>query len=131
MGESRLQLELPAEELRLDFDKGRIEQVLDNLINNAFKYSPPESLVTVQVMRRPADIVVAIRDQGIGISPTDQAHIFEQFYRSSDKAATRAEGLGLGLFVSNQIVLAHGGQMWLESQPGQGSTFYFALPTPQ
>ena len=128
LGENRLKLELSAEDLLLRFDKARVEQVLDNLINNAFKYSPPDSAVTLEVERRADEVVVAVQDQGVGISPGDQAHIFERFFRARTKETARVDGLGLGLYVSYEIISQHGGRMWLESQPGQGSTFYFSLP---
>ncbi len=128
-------LQLPDQRLVGSFDAGRIEQVLDNLINNALKYSPAETTVTVglEASRRidtdpSIQALIWIRDEGHGISKEAQEHIFDPFYRVRTHQNAVVEGLGLGLYVSNEIVRQHGGRMWLESQPGEGSTFYLSLP---
>lgn len=116
------------------WDESRLEQVLINLISNAFKYSPEKSPVTIGLDQRfvphthEAEAVVWVRDSGIGIEEEHQANIFDRFYRVRSGSTTRIDGLGLGLYISHEIVSHHGGRMWLESQPGKGSTFYFALP---
>jgi signal transduction histidine kinase len=128
-------VQLPDQSLFGSFDAGRIEQVLDNLINNALKYSPAETTVTVGLeASRPTDTdlsikaLIWVRDEGFGISKEAQEHIFDRFYRVRTRQTAGVEGLGLGLYVSNEIVRQHGGHMWLESQPGEGSTFYLSLP---
>ena len=110
-------------------DEARLEQVLHNLISNAIKYSPPNTTVEIEVMLpTPSEVQLAVRDYGYGIGPEQQAHIFDQFYRARHSDHPQIDGLGLGLFISKEIVTRHGGQMWVESTLGQGSTFYFSLP---
>ncbi len=114
--------------IRGTFDADRIEQVLNNLINNAVKYSLADKPVMVGVERQSDEAIIWVRDQGPGISKEEQELIFERFYRARSENAYKTEGLGLGLYISHEIVTRHGGRMWLESQPGEGSTFYFSLP---
>lgn len=123
-------LEVTEAEVVTSFDIIRIEQVLNNLISNAIKYSPPATTVTVGIESKPAqsEVVVWVRDQGYGISPTAQARLFERFYRERTAQTESVTGLGLGLYISQEIVNEHGGRIWVESQPGEGSTFYFTLP---
>jgi PAS domain S-box-containing protein len=127
-------------------DKDRVEQVLINLISNAVKYSPSQTEVMVGLTyyREAASIMVEsnpeaenstvqfaliwVQDQGDGIPLEEQAQLFERFYRAANSHTAGIEGLGLGLYISHEIVKQHGGQMWVESEPGQGSTFYFTLP---
>jgi PAS domain S-box-containing protein len=115
------------------YDEARLEQVLTNLISNAIKYSPSNTTVTVGIEYNQADsdsseAIIWVRDQGYGIGPEDQAHIFEQFYRARSQETSKVVGLGLGLYISHQIVVQHSGRMWLESQVGEGTTFYFSIP---
>lgn len=111
-------------------DEMRLEQVLSNLVTNALKYSPPDSRVDVTVeQNQPNEVLFRVRDQGYGISPADQVHIFERFYRVQKGNSERQSGLGLGLYISYEIVTHHGGRMWVESRAeGQGSIFYVAIP---
>ncbi len=109
-------------------DRERIGQVLTNLLSNAMKYSPQATLVLV-TLRTEADMVtVGVQDFGIGIDPAKHAHIFERFFRLSDEEHATFPGLGLGLYISAEIVKAHGGRIWVESQLGAGATFSFTLP---
>ena len=110
------------------WDEARLEQVLHNLISNAIKYSPPTAPVLVGIEGRSGEVIVQVRDRGTGLGAEDQAHIFDRFYRARSSENAMIEGLGLGLYISSQIILQHGGRMWLESKPGEGSTFYFSLP---
>ncbi|MEI6045380.1 MAG: ATP-binding protein, partial [Chloroflexota bacterium] len=116
------------------YDEARLEQVLTNLVGNAIKYSPSGSTVTVGIACKQTptkaglEALLWVRDQGYGINPEDQAHIFEPFYRVRTQQTSRVVGLGLGLYISYQIVVQHKGRMWLESQVGEGTTFYFTLP---
>jgi signal transduction histidine kinase len=110
-------------------DEDRLEQVLNNLINNAIKYSPSDKPVRVGVERRAEnEVVIWVHDEGQGLSQEQQAHVFDEFYRISSEGTPRVEGLGLGLYIAKEIVTRMGGRMWLESTPGEGSTFYFSLP---
>ncbi len=127
---------LEAEEapLHVSIDVARIEQVLQNLISNALKYSPASTTVAVRVAKsteQPGEVVVSIHDEGAGISEEEQKHIFERFYRGHRSTNGGEKGLGLGLYISHEIVAQQGGRMWLESTPGTGSIFYFSLPLQQ
>ncbi len=123
-----ISLETQEEKVVVTCDEGRLEQVLNNLISNAIKYSPPGKAVVVGLERKQHEVMFSVRDQGVGISEEQQAHIFERFYRVRTDANERVDGLGLGLYIVYEIVARHGGRMWVESRPGQGSTFFFSLP---
>lgn len=109
-------------------DKDRLGQVLINLLTNAIKYSPQADKVIIGASQRSGEIVVSVRDFGIGISKPHQEKIFERFYRVTDEEEKTYPGLGIGLYLSYEIVKRHRGQMWVESRKGEGSTFYIALP---
>jgi signal transduction histidine kinase len=108
-------------------DSDHLSQVVSNLIRNAAKYSPHDTEIHVESRVQGGDIVVGFEDFGVGISPEDQAHIFERFYRAPSVASTY-QGLGLGLSICQTIVERMGGKIWVESTLGQGSRFYFSLP---
>ena len=108
-------------------DRERIQQVLINLLSNAIKYSPEEDHVEVNITNYEDHIQIAIRDYGIGIPKSDQQRIFDRFYRVED-SATKFQGLGIGLFISAEIIRRHNGDIWVESMPGKGSIFYCTLP---
>ena len=118
------------EEINGKYDEGRLEQVLNNLISNAVKYSEADKPIEIRIERDKHEVIIAVQDHGSGISEEEQRHIFERFYRVHASNKTRIEGLGLGLYIAHEIVSQHGGRMWLESTSGQGSTFYFSLPLP-
>ena len=82
----------------------------------------------MKVERKTSEVIIAVQDHGAGIGEEEQGHIFERFYRTPTQGNTNIEGLGLGLYIAREIVIQEGGRMWLESQPGSGSTFYFSLP---
>lgn len=117
-------------ELIGNWDETRLEQVLNNLISNALKYSPAGSPVEVglEYDERANEGIVWVRDQGIGISPEHQGHIFDRFYRARTPMNVNVDGLGLGLFISFETIKQHSGRMWLDSELEKGSTFYFSLP---
>lgn len=108
-------------------DRMRLEQVLINLLDNAIKYSPGGEEVLVRIMLEAGHVIVGVQDYGVGIEKAHLLRLFDRYYRS-DNTAMRFEGLGLGLFISAEIIRRHGGTYWLESEPGKGSTFYFRLP---
>lgn len=124
--ELRLVADLPPDDLEIWTDPDRVEQVLFNLLSNAVKYSPPGSTLTVQAQRLgdPPRIVVHVIDQGIGIAPEHLPRIFDRFYLTEDSQ----KGVGLGLYICKELVEAMGGQIWVVSELGVGSTFSFALP---
>lgn len=124
-------LEVAGEAIIGNWDEGRIEQVLNNLVSNAIKYSPKnmQVIVTVECAANDADeVIVSVKDAGLGISKEEQQHIFDRFYRAQNTYGTKIDGLGLGLYIAHEIITQHGGRIWLESEPKAGSTFYFSLP---
>ncbi|MGQ9626689.1 MAG: GAF domain-containing protein [Anaerolineae bacterium] len=111
-------------------DPDRVEEVLLNLLDNAIKFSPNGGKITVRVenAHKVPGVMVSVSDQGVGIPPAHQERIFERFYRAEIRGSKKAPGVGLGLYICKRFVEAHGGQIWVESEPGRGSTFYFILP---
>ena len=114
----------------VDADPRRIAQVLRNLLDNAIKYSPEGGLVVVrgQVHENENEIVISVADQGVGIAPEHLNRLFEKFFRVESGMGHHVVGSGLGLPIAHTIVESHGGRIWAESQLGEGSTLYFALP---
>ena len=110
-------------------EAAQIGQVFANLIHNAVKFSAHGTRVAIAVRREDGDIVASVRDSGIGISPSDQARIFERFYKA-DRARSSGSGTGLGLAIARHIVEGHGGTIRVASVEGEGSTFTFTLPIP-
>ena len=109
-------------------DRDRLEQVIGNLLENAVKYSPDGSEIFVSVEDRGDQVVTSVADRGMGIPPDELNQVFERFHRGRQVSSTNYGGLGLGLYITKQIVERHGGSIWVESREGQGTTFYFALP---
>jgi signal transduction histidine kinase len=109
-------------------DGSRIEQVLNNLLSNAIKYSYPEGIVEVHLSRQAGYATLAVTDHGQGIPAEQLDDLFQWFARSRVKGTAGEKGTGLGLAISQKIVEAHLGDIWVESEPGQGSTFYVSLP---
>jgi two-component system CheB/CheR fusion protein len=109
-------------------DRARIGQVLNNLISNAVKYSPDNNKILIETELTKGEFIFSVRDYGVGVPIDQQDKIFQRFYRVSESAGNRVPGLGLGLFISAQIVKQQGGKIWLESEPGKGSQFSFSLP---
>lgn len=108
-------------------DKERLEQVLVNLLSNAIKYSPEDQEILVKTYQSKSSVYVSVTDHGIGVSPTEQAKIFERFYRATGTNAV-VSGFGLGLYICKQIIMRHHGNIGLESNLDKGSTFYFEIP---
>jgi signal transduction histidine kinase len=109
-------------------DEARLEQVLSNLLTNAVKYSPQGGTVRVSGRAFPERVVVTVSDQGIGIAPVEQTRVFDAFYRVDDAPTRRTQGTGLGLYLVKAVVEAHGGHVWVESEPSHGAAFSFSLP---
>ena len=109
----------------------RLERILYNLLENAVKYSPQGGEIKVSVKPDKEQLVIGVSDQGVGISPADQAKLFAPFQRLEESRPGGARGVGLGLLVCQRLVEAHGGRIWVESEPGRGSTFFFTLPLNQ
>jgi PAS domain S-box-containing protein len=108
-------------------DPHRIEQVIINLLTNAIRYAPDSKNVEVAMHANEAKVQVSVRDYGVGIATDQQPHIFSRFYRVEDANPT-ISGLGIGLYLSNEIISRHKGRIWTDSTPGVGSTFHFSLP---
>jgi signal transduction histidine kinase len=107
-------------------DRQRLEQVFINLLSNAIKYSPGENKVIVNSSKTNKELIVKIRDFGIGVPIDEQSNIFERFYRAKD-TSKNISGFGLGLYISKDIIKRHNGRIWVERED-RGSAFYFSLP---
>jgi len=134
---SRFRTQTQIHEIKTDFpvsfpdvdgDAGRLEQVLNNLVSNAIKYSPEGGTIKISGQVAPDEVVVTVSDQGVGIPLEEQSRIFERFYRGSREHRQRTPGAGLGLFLAKAIITAHNGRIWVESEPESGASFSFALP---
>jgi PAS domain S-box-containing protein len=113
---------------KLNIDTKRIRQVLDNLIDNAIKYSPKGTEVAISTRQVDQEFLFRIADQGSGIPAEELSNIFDRMYRIEQRLSSGVEGIGLGLYICRRLVEAHGGRIWVESQLGKGSTVYFTLP---
>jgi PAS domain S-box-containing protein len=107
-------------------DPDRLERILLNLLSNALKYSPPETEVLLRATANNGEVTISVVDRGSGISAEELPRLFQRFFRSSKNG--RSDGVGLGLHITRTLVEAHGGRIWVESEVGVGSTFYFTLP---
>jgi two-component system OmpR family sensor kinase/two-component system sensor histidine kinase BaeS len=122
-----LRLDLPLDLPTVDADPQRVRQVTANLISNALRHAPDAGKVVISAQALPAQVQVSVADDGPGIAPEDLPSVFERFWHGTQP---RAQGSGLGLTIARELVRAHGGRIWVESEPGQGSTFSFTLPGP-
>jgi signal transduction histidine kinase len=129
VSDRRFHLNVPDESSTVNGDRDRLEQVLGNLLENAVKYSPDGSEIFVSVDDRNDQVVTSVCDRGIGIPADELAQVFERFHRGRLVSSTNYGGLGLGLYITKQIIERHGGSIWVESKEGSGTTFYFSLPT--
>jgi signal transduction histidine kinase len=109
-------------------DADRLYEVLANLVDNAAKYSPPQGKVVLELHTQGQEAILSVSDSGPGIPPEEQGHIFEKFHRLDSGDAKETYGYGLGLYLCRRLVEAMNGRIWVESEPGQGATFRFALP---
>ncbi|MFQ5879815.1 MAG: ATP-binding protein [Dehalococcoidia bacterium] len=109
-------------------DRRRFEQILVNLLANAYRYTPRDGVIRVSIRQRGDSLVVAVSDEGPGVPPAQREAIFEPFYRGDGASSLRSRGMGLGLAIAKSLAEMHGGRLWLESDDGQGSTFYLSLP---
>ncbi|MAG35587.1 MAG: hypothetical protein CL878_04995 [Dehalococcoidia bacterium] len=136
----RPQVEGKDQTLTLALDEGlwpvladalRLTQVVDNLLSNAYKYTPPGGDISVAARNRADDVVVEVRDTGVGLSEGEQAQLFTKFYRARRTEDRKTEGTGLGLAIARSIITLHHGDIWVESTPGNGATFCFTVPVAQ
>jgi two-component system phosphate regulon sensor histidine kinase PhoR len=121
-----LKIDCPEKLPQIDADSSRLQQVVVNLIHNAIKFTLPGGSIFVSALKGDKKIIFSIKDTGIGILPDDLNRIFERFYKA-DRARSGG-GTGLGLSICRHLVEAHGGKIWAESRPGEGSTFSFSIP---
>jgi len=112
---------------KLDIEKIRL--AIENLLDNAIKYTPVGGKVTVSLKNKPKEIEFSVKDSGIGIPKDQQERVFLKFFRGANVVRMETEGTGLGLFITKNIIESHGGRIWFESKEGKGTTFYFTLPT--
>jgi signal transduction histidine kinase/DNA-binding response OmpR family regulator len=123
-----VQVDVPEDPLPCWADRERLAEVVENLLSNAVKYSPAGGPIHLEVLGEGEGVTVRISDTGIGIAPEDMRRLFRPFSRVRGRGAPEVEGSGLGLYICERIVRAHGGRLWADSRPGQGSTFSFAMP---
>lgn len=129
--QQKIVLDSKLEFLLVSFDATYLSQVLNNLLSNASKYSPPDTTITVRVEQTIAYVETSVTDQGMGIPPTDRQKIFRPFVKGQNVPTGGERATGLGLAIVRKIIEEHQGELWLESEYGKGSTFYFKLPLSQ
>lgn len=123
-----IERQITKKDLWVEIDTDKFTQVIDNIMNNAIKYSPDGGVITARLVETHNHVILSISDQGLGIPRKDVSHIFDRFFRV-DKARSRKQGgTGLGLAISKEVVNLLGGQIWVDSVEGKGSTFYISLP---
>ncbi|MFA6082847.1 ATP-binding protein [Mucilaginibacter sp.] len=118
----------PGDRVRVNADRDKIEQVMVNLLSNAAKYSGKEEPIEVACTKEENTLTVSIHDQGMGISPDDIEKLFLPHYRAETRETEKIAGFGIGLYLCSEIIHRHKGKIWVESEPGHGSTFKFTLP---
>lgn len=123
-----IEREITKEEIWVEIDADKIMQVLDNILNNAFKYSPDGGIIMCRLLKTHNNVVLSISDQGMGIPKKDLLHVFDRFFRVDKARARSMGGTGLGLAISKEVIQHHGGKIWADSTEGQGTTFYISLP---
>jgi signal transduction histidine kinase len=123
-------IHVPEGELLIEGDRGKLKQVLLNLLTNAVKYNRPDGEITVDVQSDNGEALVSVSDTGYGVSEENQKQMFQKFFRAADTSGF-TQGTGLGLAITKHIVEAHGGQIWLESELNVGSTFFMRIPVYQ
>jgi signal transduction histidine kinase len=126
-----ISVDIPAELPKTWCDRTRLSQILTNLISNANKYTPEGGKIIVQALRMDTMIQVKIQDNGLGMTPEDQASLFSKFFRSADDKVREAPGTGLGLSITKNLIELQGGKIWFESEYRKGTTFYFTVPVYQ
>jgi signal transduction histidine kinase len=123
-----IEADLPEELPTVQGDAEKIGLVLSNLLSNAIKFTPENGHIEIAAQDRSQVILVSVRDNGVGIAVEDQGRVFERFYQARAEHIAGHGGIGIGLTIVKQLVELHGGQVWVESEVGSGSNFFFTLP---
>jgi signal transduction histidine kinase len=110
-------------------DEEKMTMAVQNLLDNAMKYTPKGGKVTLSLEETSEGVIVTVKDTGIGIGKEDQNRVFTKFFRAQEAVLTEPAGTGLGLYMVRNIIESHGGRIWFESKPGKGSNFHFILPS--
>jgi two-component system sensor histidine kinase VicK len=118
------------EEITVSADRNKIGSVISNLLNNAVKYSGDQKVVDIDCILDNTMVRVSVADKGIGVKPSEASRLFERFYRVEAGTTRTISGFGIGLYLCSEIIALHNGRIWIESEPGLGSVFYFELPVP-
>ncbi len=125
----KLEFKKPKTKLpKVKVDQGKIRIAINNLLDNAIRYTPAGGEVTVSLKRGKKEIEFSVKDTGAGIPKSQKEHIFTKFFRGTNAVRIETEGIGLGLFIAKNIIEAHGGKIWFESKENKGTTFHFTLP---
>ena len=124
-------VDIPKELPKAWCDRNRLAQILTNLLSNANKYTPDGGAIVVQAIREVGSIQVKVQDNGLGMTPEDQANLFSKFFRSADDKVRESPGTGLGLSITKNLVELQGGKIWFESEFRKGTSFYFTIPISQ
>ena len=125
----KLELKKPKRKLpKVEVDTEKIKLAIQNLVDNAIRYTPNGGSIIISLKEKKGEIEFSIKDTGIGIPKNQQARVFSKFFRGSNAIRFETEGTGLGLFITKNIIEAHGGRIWFVSEEGKGTTFYFTLP---
>ncbi|MFI5264954.1 MAG: sensor histidine kinase, partial [Candidatus Kapaibacterium sp.] len=127
--EVHLEIDLPQNLPAVKADESKVAWVLINLLSNAIRFTPPNGKVTLRISGSDGKVEFSVADTGVGIEPQNLSRIFDKFFQASTKQAEHHTGVGLGLAISKEIIEAHGGKIWAESEFGKGSTFRFFLHT--
>ncbi len=114
--------------LEVNADRDKIGSVISNFLSNAVKYSPKASSIEIKCSRTDGRLIISVKDAGMGIKPQDMEKIFDRYYRVEASHTRHISGFGIGLYLSAEIIQRHNGEIWVESEPGNGSTFYFSIP---
>ena len=124
----RIDLEIPPDLGLIEGDGERLKRVLINLLENALRYGPAQETVVISARELTDSLVLRVTDKGPGVKKEEREKIFDKFFRGADTITQRTKGSGLGLAIAKGIVEAHGGTLWVESEPGMGATFCFSVP---
>ncbi|WP_444685524.1 cell wall metabolism sensor histidine kinase WalK [Alkalicoccus luteus] len=122
---------IPEEEITVQGDRDKLMQLMDNIVSNAVKYSPEGGTINVSLKQEQERLVVSVKDEGVGIPRENIPHVFDRFYRVDKARSRNLGGTGLGLAIAKEIAMAHGGNIWVSSEWGKGTTFSFSLPYAQ